>query len=132
MLHIDDSFLQILNNDFIYKYKSTYFFLCLGFLTNSFMFLTCKQVAPKVRKRLRRKSKSKTKRRLPVGKGDLVHIHKSPNYCVHDPQKGIPGTSGRICNKTSHGSDSCDLLCCGRGYNTQVRGYTYMPHCNCV
>ncbi|XP_023712831.1 protein Wnt-16 isoform X1 [Cryptotermes secundus] len=91
------------------------------------------QVAPKLRKRLRRKSKSKskskTKRRLPVGKGDLVHIHKSPNYCVNDPQKGIPGTSGRICNKTSHGPDSCDLLCCGRGYNTQV--IKHVERCQC-
>nr|CAD7604714.1 unnamed protein product [Timema genevievae] len=75
------------------------------------------QVSPKMRRRLRRKSK----RRLPFGKGDLVHIHKSPNFCLHDPEKGILGTSGRECNKTSIGSDSCSLLCCGRGYNTQVR-----------
>jgi wnt family len=65
--------------------------------------------------------KSKTKRRAPLKKGDLVHIHKSPNYCVEDPVKGIPGTAGRVCNKSSTGPDSCDLLCCGRGYNTQVR-----------
>jgi wingless-type MMTV integration site family protein 16 len=84
--------------------------------------LICLQVASKTRKRLRRKSKAK--RRVPVSKGDLVHIHKSPNYCVEDPGKGIPGTAGRVCNKTSTGPDSCDLLCCGRGYNTQV---TTMP-----
>ncbi|GLG93522.1 Protein Wnt-2 [Gryllus bimaculatus] len=75
------------------------------------------QVPIKTPKRLRRKSKGK---RLKVDKGDLVHIHRSPNYCVPDLQKGIPGTSGRVCNKTSQGPDSCDLLCCGRGYNTQV------------
>jgi wingless-type MMTV integration site family, member 16 len=68
---------------------------------------------------LRRKSKAK--RRVPVKKGDLVHIHKSPNYCVEDSGKGIPGTAGRVCNKTSDEPDSCRLLCCGRGYNTQVR-----------
>jgi wingless-type MMTV integration site family protein 16 len=65
-------------------------------------------------------SSSKTKRQAPLGKTDLIHIHKSPNYCVEDPKKGILGTSGRVCNKNSTGSDSCDLLCCGRGYNTQV------------
>uniref|UniRef100_A0A1B6C6I1 Protein Wnt n=1 Tax=Clastoptera arizonana TaxID=38151 RepID=A0A1B6C6I1_9HEMI len=84
----------------------------------------------KGKKRLRRKSK--VKRRLPVAKGDLVHIHKSPNYCVHDATKGIPGTQGRICNKTSSGPDSCDLLCCGRGYNTQVMKHIERCHCKFV
>ncbi|KZS00711.1 putative Protein Wnt [Daphnia magna] len=65
-------------------------------------------------------SSMKTKRQVPLGKTELIHIHKSPNYCVEDPKKGILGTSGRVCNKNSTGSDSCDLLCCGRGYNTQV------------
>lgn len=65
-------------------------------------------------------SSIKRKRQIPLGKTDLIHIHKSPNYCVEDPKKGILGTSGRVCNKNSTGSDSCDLLCCGRGYNTQV------------
>nr|ALL53298.1 Wnt16 ligand [Thamnocephalus platyurus] len=63
----------------------------------------------------------KKKRHItPLSKSDLVHIHKSPNYCVEDIKKGVLGTSGRVCNKTSTGPDSCDLLCCGRGYNTQV------------
>jgi len=75
---------------------------------------------------LDQQSTSKSKRQALNGaagglsKTDLIHIHKSPNYCVEDPKKGILGTSGRICNKNSTGSDSCDLLCCGRGYNTQV------------
>ena len=71
-------------------------------------------------KELKLQSTSKTKRQAPLSKADLIHIHKSPNYCVEDPKKGILGTSGRVCNKNSTGSDSCDLLCCGRGYNTQV------------
>ena len=65
---------------------------------------------------------------MPAAKGELVHIHKSPNYCVYDFKKGIAGTSGRLCNKTSTDSDSCDLLCCGRGYNTQV-GYIILTIC---
>ncbi|XP_046439719.1 protein Wnt-16-like [Daphnia pulex] len=74
-------------------------------------------------------SSSKTKRQAPLGKTDLIHIHKSPNYCVEDPKKGILGTSGRVCNKNSTGSDSCDLLCCGRGYNTQV--VRHVERCFC-
>ncbi|XP_059491305.1 protein Wnt-16-like isoform X2 [Neocloeon triangulifer] len=88
------------------------------------------QVAAKAKKRLRRKSK--TKRGGPVNKGDLVHIHKSPNYCVEDAGKGIPGTAGRVCNKSSTGPDSCDLLCCGRGYNTQVKKHIERCHCKFV
>ncbi|XP_057374199.1 protein Wnt-16-like [Daphnia carinata] len=74
-------------------------------------------------------SSIKTKRQAPLGKTDLIHIHKSPNYCVEDPKKGILGTSGRVCNKNSTGSDSCDLLCCGRGYNTQV--VRHVERCFC-
>lgn len=74
-------------------------------------------------------SSMKTKRQVPLGKTELIHIHKSPNYCVEDPKKGILGTSGRVCNKNSTGSDSCDLLCCGRGYNTQV--VRHVERCFC-
>ncbi|MCL4152171.1 UNVERIFIED_CONTAM: hypothetical protein GTU68_002971 [Idotea baltica] len=69
----------------------------------------------------RRRRRSRWVKRFPATKDDLVHIHKSPNYCISNMKKGIPGTEGRFCNKTSNGADSCDLLCCGRGYNTQVR-----------
>uniref|UniRef100_T1IJF2 Protein Wnt n=1 Tax=Strigamia maritima TaxID=126957 RepID=T1IJF2_STRMM len=76
------------------------------------------QVMPKSRKNLR--PKDKVKRKVPLLKDDLVHIHKSPNYCLRDFKKGILGTTGRYCNRTSNGPHSCDLLCCGRGYNTQI------------
>ena len=59
--------------------------------------------------------------RRSAAKADLVHIHRSPDYCVLDSRRGIPGTAGRACNKTAGAPDSCDILCCGRGYNTQVR-----------
>jgi len=75
------------------------------------------KVPVKSQKRLRRKSG----RRFPVGKGELVHLRKSPDYCEHDPEKGILGTTGRVCNKTSDGPDRCSILCCGRGFNTKVR-----------
>lgn len=82
------------------------------------------------RKRLRRQDKSG--RKMPVMKDDLVHIHKSPNYCVENQTKGILGTRGRVCNKTTTGPESCDLLCCGRGYNTQVVKHVERCHCKFI
>lgn len=85
------------------------------------------QVSNKARKKLQ--WKDKVKRKVPLSKEDLVHIHKSPNYCLQDPTKGILGTAGRQCNRTANGPESCDLLCCGRGYNTQVK--RQVEHCHC-
>ncbi|KAK3101566.1 hypothetical protein FSP39_004536, partial [Pinctada imbricata] len=85
------------------------------------------------RKSLRRLRRlEKTKRRVPIDKQELVFVHKSPNYCRSNPRKGILGTRGRECNKTSTGSDSCDLLCCGRGYNTQIVRYVERCHCKFI
>ncbi|XP_042239429.1 protein Wnt-16-like [Homarus americanus] len=82
--------------------------------------------------RRRRRRRGRRKRRFLAGKDELVHIHKSPNYCIQNLNKGILGTQGRFCNKTSLGADSCDLLCCGRGYNTQVVKYVERCHCKFV
>ncbi|XP_064473250.1 protein Wnt-7b-like isoform X2 [Ornithodoros turicata] len=60
---------------------------------------------------------------------DLVYLHGSPNYCEPDQAKGSPGTAGRSCNRTSTGTDGCDIMCCGRGYNTHQ--YTRTWQCNC-
>lgn len=60
---------------------------------------------------------------------DLVFIDKSPNYCEADPVTGSMGTHGRICNKTSQQANGCDLMCCGRGYNTHQ--YSRVWQCNC-
>lgn len=35
----------------------------------------------------------------------------------------------RQCNKTSVGSDSCDLMCCGRGYNPYTEKLVERCHC---
>lgn len=49
---------------------------------------------------------------------ELVYVEPSPDYCVADTKRGSLGTGGRECNRTSTGPDSCDLLCCGRGFTT--------------
>ncbi|XP_066905663.1 protein Wnt-7b [Halyomorpha halys] len=62
-------------------------------------------------------------------RSDLVYLEPSPNYCEQDLNAGSLGTAGRFCNRSSTGMGSCDLMCCGRGYNTHqsVRSW----QCNC-
>ncbi|MFT7812588.1 protein Wnt-16-like [Arapaima gigas] len=76
------------------------------------------QVTDRSKRKVRRKDKDR--RRVPVGKEELIFLNKSPNYCVEDRRRGVAGTRGRRCNRTSAGPDGCNLLCCGRGYNTHV------------
>nr|XP_058947763.1 protein Wnt-5b-like isoform X1 [Pocillopora verrucosa] len=55
-----------------------------------------------------------------AGKESLVFTKESPNYC--DKSSDFPSTVGRLCTATSYGSDSCENLCCGRGFQkAQVR-----------
>ncbi|XP_050530431.1 protein Wnt-16-like isoform X2 [Daktulosphaira vitifoliae] len=72
---------------------------------------------------------NKTKRLLLAQSNELVHIQKSPNYCKQDTLKGVLGTEGRKCNSTSIGPDSCNKLCCGRGYITRIVKQDEL--CNC-
>lgn len=60
---------------------------------------------------------------------ELVYLQPSPNYCERDLASGILGTIGRQCNRTSTSMDKCDLLCCGRGYNTHQIVKSWQ--CNC-
>ncbi|XP_037334250.1 protein Wnt-7a [Pungitius pungitius] len=61
---------------------------------------------------------------------ELVYTDKSPNYCEADPVTGSLGTQGRVCNKTMmQHVGGCDLMCCGRGYNTHQ--YSRVWQCNC-
>ncbi|KAK3585900.1 hypothetical protein CHS0354_038436 [Potamilus streckersoni] len=62
-------------------------------------------------------------------KEDLVYLDESPDYCVVNPKTGSLGTVGRECNKGSDGMDGCNLMCCGRGYNTFKR--KLVERCNC-
>uniref|UniRef100_UPI00358E41BF protein Wnt-2b-like n=1 Tax=Myxine glutinosa TaxID=7769 RepID=UPI00358E41BF len=62
-------------------------------------------------------------------KSDLVYSEPSPDYCVQDQDVGSLGTDGRVCNKSSRGTDSCEVMCCGRGYDT--RRVTRTKQCEC-
>uniref|UniRef100_G1N9M3 Protein Wnt n=2 Tax=Meleagris gallopavo TaxID=9103 RepID=G1N9M3_MELGA len=62
-------------------------------------------------------------------KNDLVYFESSPDYCIRDRDVGSPGTAGRVCNQTSRGMDSCEVMCCGRGYDT-LR-VSRMTKCEC-
>jgi hypothetical protein len=48
----------------------------------------------------------------------LIYAHNSPNYCIRNEAIGSLGTSGRVCDPHTTGSESCDYLCtqCGRSH----------------
>ncbi|XP_026874422.2 protein Wnt-16 [Electrophorus electricus] len=73
--------------------------------------------------------RDKERRHVAVMRDQLVFLSKSPNYCLEDRRRGVSGTRGRRCNRTSAGPDGCDLLCCGRGYNTHV--VRHVERCEC-
>ncbi|XP_055680175.1 protein Wnt-2 isoform X2 [Lutzomyia longipalpis] len=60
---------------------------------------------------------------------ELVYLQPSPNYCERDVHLGSLGTMGRHCNRTARGIEGCDLLCCGRGYNTHQINRTWQCRC---
>lgn len=60
---------------------------------------------------------------------DLVYLVASPDFCEPDDKIGSFGTYGRVCNKTSKAIDGCDLMCCGRGYETRRK--TVAERCMC-
>uniref|UniRef100_A0A183SYU0 Protein Wnt n=1 Tax=Schistocephalus solidus TaxID=70667 RepID=A0A183SYU0_SCHSO len=52
-------------------------------------------------------------------KNMLVYLESSPDYCNVDPDIGHLGIAGRQCNAEAADSpNSCDHICCGRGYET--------------
>ncbi|XP_055882701.1 protein Wnt-7b-like isoform X3 [Biomphalaria glabrata] len=59
----------------------------------------------------------------------LVFLIPSPNYCDYDESVRSLGTKGRSCNRTSNASEGCDLMCCGRGYNTHQHTRNYKCSC---
>ena len=76
------------------------------------------------------RDRPRVRRRRPT-RDDLVFIDPSPDYCEPDAAvvTGAAGTHGRQCQRGSRGSDGCDQLCCGRGYNTQRWRVAERCHC---
>ena len=61
---------------------------------------------------------------------DMVFTKEpQPNYCEYNKEEGISGTVGRLCNKTSKEMNGCELLCCGRGYDTHEIQERFKCHC---
>ncbi|KAK2176774.1 hypothetical protein NP493_642g01003 [Ridgeia piscesae] len=62
-------------------------------------------------------------------RSDIVYLEASPDYCLYNPGTGSLGTAGRECSKTSLGVDGCDIMCCGRGYDTRTVKRKRKCHC---
>ena len=61
---------------------------------------------------------------------DLVYLEPSPDFCDRDPRTpGMLGTVGRQCNRTSKAIDGCELMCCGRGFQTEE--VQLVDRCSC-
>lgn len=56
----------------------------------------------------------------PPGRFDLIYSEDSPDFCKLNRKTGSLGTTDRQCNATSPGIEGCELLCCGRGYDTRI------------
>ncbi|XP_071481174.1 protein Wnt-4-like [Diadema antillarum] len=65
----------------------------------------------------------------PHTSSDLVYLVQSPDFCEEDLKLGSLGTHGRRCNKTSKAIDGCELMCCGRGFNTHIE--EVVERCSC-
>lgn len=70
----------------------------------------------------------------PLAKEDLVYSDPSPNYCTPHPELGSLGTRGRRCDPSADAtrSESCQHLCCGRGYVKEMKIVEYSCHCQFV
>ncbi|CAI4231914.1 unnamed protein product [Auanema sp. JU1783] len=88
------------------------------------------QVTKRAKKRLRRKERSE--RQTPLRGNEMAYVQRSPSYCERNETLGILGTTGRECLQSSYSTESCDHLCCGRGYNTRMERRKSQCQCKFV
>ena len=69
------------------------------------------------------------KKKISGAKGSLLYCDSSPNYCLADKSLGTTGTTGRECLLNGAGKQSCEKLCCGRGFSTQK--IEIVENCKC-
>ena len=67
--------------------------------------------------------------KLNKAKGDLLYLDQSPNYCSKNMRAGTTGTKGRECSRDIRRKDSCERLCCGRGYD--LKTIEIVERCGC-
>nr|AAT02182.1 secreted signalling factor wnt-A [Nematostella vectensis] len=76
----------------------------------------------------KRGKKKRQKGRRPSA-GDLVFAEKSPKFCIPNPELGILGTRGRVCDANAKDNRGCKKMCCNRGYDTFK--LSNQVKCNC-
>lgn len=64
-----------------------------------------------------------------IPQDELVYIQKSPDYCSPDKKMGSIGTQGRTCEPESQEPGGCDIMCCGRGYDSN--DLNIVERCEC-
>ena len=57
----------------------------------------------------------------PLKDNVLIYESQSPNLCEAQPHLGVLGVEGRKCDPTSHGTDGCNIMCCGYGHSEYER-----------
>ena len=85
--------------------------------------------AAAVRLARRRRLEPVNQRFSPPTKMDLVYLETSPDYCMRNDTTGAAGTAGRQCERGSAGTGGCELMCCGRGYDSFRATSTERCHC---
>lgn len=72
---------------------------------------------------------SSIERIISPGEFDLLYLEESPDFCVNNDRYNIKGTEGRTCSESQNAINSCEGLCCGRGYKTEVREEKHKCEC---
>ncbi len=62
----------------------------------------------------------------------LLYNKDTPNHCLANPEYGIPGVAGRICDPNGSGPNSCENLCVSCGLIHPSHMVTVTKQCSCT